>query len=540
MTSDRRVGGAVAVLALASGVFASAQNAPGRPVTPLTTLTIGIEDYVTLPITGSLDGTGQTDGMLARVNTVREEPGGARRLFIVDMNGPIYIVDKKSKELATYLDFNGREARPGIFHRLVYEAGYGNGVAHFEFDPDYRRNGRFYTVHIENPAITVSNLPDSAHTPGLNVTGYGTTPPIVTPGPTLHEAVLIEWTDTDTSNNTFEGTARELMRIQMNTRIHPLGEMSFDPTARRGTPEWRVMYIGCGDSGSGEARTVIRSNPQRLDTLVGKILRIIPDVNEHAGTSTLSENGRYRIPSDNPFVSTAGARKEIWAYGFRNPHRLTWTVDPTNAANNRLVATSIGLHTWETVNIVHKGANYGYSQREGNELLKPDNTTGPLPAVDKIPVQIGSTVTDEVVVPTYPVAEYAHTPSGGDAIGSGYLYEGKAVPALRGKFLFTDISTGRVWYADYKEMLAADDGDPKTMAAIHPVKIMWDKQEYDTMFPVTEQAYHARGGKDPDLPGRGAVSGAGRSDVRLGTDASGELYLYSKTDGVVRRITSPK
>ena len=191
---------------------------------------------------------------------------------------------------------------------------------------------------------------------------------------------------------------------------------------------------------------------------------------------------------------------------------------------------------------MHKGANYGYSEREGNELLKPDNNTAPLPAIDKIPVQIGSTVTDEVVVPTYPVLEYGHVPSGGDAIGSGYVYNGKAIPALRGKFLFTDISTGHVWYAEYKEMLAADDGDPKTMAPMHDVKILWDTDHkvYDTMFPITEAAYHARGGKDPDLPGRGTVSGAGRSDVRLGMDAAGELYLYSKTDGVIRQIVAAK
>ena len=489
-----------------------------------------------MPITGTLDGTGQTDGMLARVNSVREEPGGARRLFINDMNGPLYIVDKETKKFTTYLDFNGKDGKPGIFHRLIYEAGYGNGFAHFQFDPDYARNGKFYTVHIENPAVTASNLPDNASCPGLKTAGYATTPAVVTPGPILHEAVLIEWTDTNTSNSTFEGTARELLRVQLNTRIHPMGEVSFNPTARRGDPEWRVMYIGQGDSGSGEARGEMRQNPQRLDALVGKILRIIPDLNEHVATSTVSENGRYRIPNDNPFVNTAGARKEIWAYGFRNPHRLTWTIDPANPANNRLIATSIGLHTWETVNIVHKGANYGYSQREGNELLKPDNTTAPLPAVDKIPVQIGSTVTDEVVVPTYPVAEYAHVAGGGDAIGSGYLYTGKAIPALRGKFIFTDISTGHVWYVDYKDMLAADDGDPKTMAPLHEVKIMWRGQVYDTMYPITMAAYHERGGKDPDLPGRGTVSGAGRSDVRLGIDASGELYIYSKTDGIVRKL----
>jgi hypothetical protein len=219
---------------------------------------------------------------------------------------------------------------------------------------------------------------------------------------------------------------------------------------------------------------------------------------------------------------------------------LSWVIDPASPANTRLIATSIGLHTWETANIVRKGANYGYSEREGNELLKPDNNTGPLPAIDKIPVQIGSTVTDEAVVPTYPVLEYGHVPTGGDAIGSGYVYNGKAIPALRGKFIFTDISTGHVWYADYKDMLAADDGDPKTMAPIHDVKILWNGQVYDTMFPITEAAYHARGGKDPDLPGRAVISGRGRSDARLGMDAAGELYIYSKSDGVIRQIVDAK
>src|ERR1700687_2616018 len=88
------------------------------PASASAQLTIELKDYVALPITGALDGTGQTDGMLSRVNTVREEPGGAKRLFVNDMNGPLYIVDKETKQLTTYLDFNGRDHRPGIFHRL--------------------------------------------------------------------------------------------------------------------------------------------------------------------------------------------------------------------------------------------------------------------------------------------------------------------------------------------------------------------------------------------------------------------------------------
>ena len=130
------------------------------------------------------------------------------------------------------------------------------------------------------------------------------------------------------ANATFEGTARELMRLQQPLPPHPLGEMTFNPVARKGDPDWRMMYLGAGDSDSGEQSDSRRMNPQRLDTLVGKILRIVPDLREHTATSTVSENGRYRIPNDNPFATVAGARKEIWAYGLRNPHRLIWDVDP--------------------------------------------------------------------------------------------------------------------------------------------------------------------------------------------------------------------
>ena len=509
-------------------------------------VTLEIKNYVDMPVTGKVDGTGQTDGLLARVNSLREEPGGASRFFVNDLNGPVYILDKATRKLTTYLDFNGRDGRTGVFHKFAYETGWANGFVNLQFDPAYRSNGRFYTVHLEDPALAGSALPDNAHAAGFTVRGYETTTPIRTPGEIQREGVLIEWTDTNTSNTTFEGTARELMRIQLNTRIHPLGDLIFNPTARRGDAEWRVLYIGCGDGGSGESRTSIRSNPQRLDTLVGKILRIVPDPTEHQATSVVSDNGRYRIPSDNPFVSMQSARKEIWASGFRNPHRLHFAIDPADAGNNRLIANSIGLHTWETVNFVHRGANYGYSRREGNETLTPGNQiVKQLPEIDTIPVQVTDTVTNGTIAPTYPVIQYGHVPGGGDAIGSGVLYNGTLIPALRGKYIFTDITTGRIWYADYKEMLAAEAGHPGAMAERHEVKILWDdpldtpdagKKMYDTMFRIAETAYHVRGGKDPDLPGTSLVSGSGRADAHVAVDAAGELYIFTKADGVIRSV----
>ncbi len=508
--------------------------------------TLEIEDYAATPITGLVDGKGSNELLLSRVNTVREEAGSAKRFFISDLNGPLYVFDKATKTFSVYLDFNGNEGKTGIFRKLTIMQGYGNGLNGFHLDPAYTRNGKFYTVHVEDPALPGSNLPTNASFPALNVSGYTTTEAIRTPGPLQNEGVLVEWTDSNPSNSTFEGTARELLRVQLNTRSHPMGDLIFNPTARRGDPDWRVLYVECGDGASGESKIVsIRSNPQRLDNLEGKILRIIPDLDEHVATSTVSENGRYRIPNDNPFVSTPGARKEIWAYGFRNPHRLNWAVDPANPANNRLIANSVGLRTWETVYLVHKGANYGYAEREGNEKLEPDNTTGPLPPVDKIPMQIGDEATGNMVVPTYPVIQYGHGPNGGDSIGSGFVYNGKAIPALRGKYVFTDLTTGRIWYADYRDMLAADDGKPSTLAAIREVKVRWNNPDdspdggttaYGDMYPIVEAAYRARGGRSPSLQGPPRLVKGGRADVRLAIDASGELYLYSKGDGMIRAV----
>ena len=144
--------------------------------------------------------------------------------------------------------------RPGMFHRLSYEQGYGNGLNCFVFDPDYRRNGKFYTVHMEESGMNGSSVPDNKNFPGLNTTGYVPTAAIGSPGPAIIEGVIVEWTDTNISNSTFEGRAREILRVQLTGRAHPMGEIMFNPAARPGDPDWRVMYIGQGDSASGESK----------------------------------------------------------------------------------------------------------------------------------------------------------------------------------------------------------------------------------------------------------------------------------------------
>ena len=531
-----------AVLAATTGAGAQRARLP-KASAPATALALEIADYVSLPMTGLPDGAGNNAGSLARINVMRQEPRPGGRFFVNDLTGPLYILDAASKAATTYLDFNGRGSRTGLFDKLTTEAGLASGFISFEFDPDYARTGRFYTIHLEEIALPGTPTPDNQSVHGLDVAGYAATAPIATPGSVDHEGVLIEWTDANIANTTFEGRARELLRIPLNSRIHPLGDVSFNPAARPGDADWRVLYVACGDGGAGDSRGANRLNGQRLDTLVGKILRIVPDLGEHANDSTVSTNGRYRVPRDNPFVSVAGARPEIWAYGVRNPHRLGWRIESGTA---HLIVSMIGWRIWETVLLIHKGGNYGFPLREGGEVVDGERTSALLPQPDVVPVQVTDTITAGAVTPLYPVLRYSHGQDGGDAIAGGFVYSGKRIPQLAGKFVFGDISTGRLWWADFKEMRAADDGVARTMAPIHELQIWWDdpadspdrgRQLYRTMAPIVTAAYHARGGRDPDLPGTGAVAGSGRVDLRFAIDRSGELYLLSKSDGVVRAVT---
>lgn len=536
------IAAALAVVCAAGGV----RGAQARATIPVPEIALEIADYAALPITGLPEGTGNNAGSLARINFMREEPAPAGRLFVNDLTGPMYVVDRRTKHATPYLDFNGRGDRTGLFDKLTTEAGLASGFISFEFDPAYATNGRFYTIHLEEIALPGGQVPDNQNLPGLDVSGYTPSPPVPTPGAIDHEAVIIEWSDSNIANATFEGRARELLRIPLNNRIHPIADLTFNPTARPGDADWRVMYVACGDGGSGDQRTAVRLNPQRLDTVVGKILRIVPDLTAHTPESRVSENGRYRVPNDNPFVSLAGARPEIWAYGLRNPHRLSWNVDRRNASAPHLIAAIIGWRTWETVAIIHKGANYGFPAREGAQLLNGDAVSSDLPQPDELPVLVNDVTTAGVVAPTYPVLRYAHGQAGGDAIAGGFVYRGTRIPQLAGKYVFGDISTGRLWYSDLRAMLAADDGMARTLAEIHELQVWWDdpadapdrgRRLYPTMAPVVAAGYHARGGKDPDLPGTAAVAGSGRVDLRLAVDRAGELYLLSKSDGMIRAIT---
>jgi hypothetical protein len=491
-----------------------------------------------------------------------------------DASAILYILDKSTKKFTPYIDF------AQVFPKFSSARGNSTGLISIAFDPAYAKNGKFYTVHSEYLGKNAAAVPTSAQLPGLNLEGYQVTPPVNPPaGRVCCESVVVEWMDTNIRDAKFEGTAREILRVGFSFTRHQMDDLIFDPLAKPGSSDYRNLYISLGDGGAGEVAGVTHSFPQQLNALPGKILRITPDISLHPADQ-LSSNGRYRIPSTgsdpNPFVAVKGARPEIFAYGLRNPHRLNWDM-PTNT----LLANEIGLHLWEEVDIIHKGANYGYPEREGNEQLfvgGPNNgKTGSLaspPTVSPDPDVLTVEGLESPVTPLYPAAVYSHRD--GDAIGSGGVYRGKLMPQLVGKYIFNDMTTGRLFYADLKEMIATQ-GQRNKQAAVHELQVMY-KSPYGTsgqaavkrrMYDIVADEYaHKEGKPQPKTAGAGSnegvlpgfavnpggwqaetfVSGTqntddgpyggGRADVRVVFGGDGEIYVLSKSDGMIRKMVS--
>lgn len=530
-----------------------------------------LEDYAQLPLSGrngSITSFGPNVNLadqLARPTHIRSEPTNApladSRFFVTDLNRNLYILDKNTRTFTPYINFQS------IFRKYYNAGGFAGGLNPIAFDPEYASNGIFYTAHLEAPTVAGSAAATNLNLPSLDLSGYSTNAAMNPPaGSVPYESVLIEWHDTNINNATFEGSAREIMRVGLNSRIHPMGDLMFNPLAQPGDADYRNLYIAIGDGSAGETAGTTHPTPQRLDAVQGKILRITPDITLRPADE-LSANGKYRIPTTgadpNPFVdvSLTNLKKEIFAYGFRNCHRFSW-----DTVANVIVENDIGLHAWEEVNLVHKGGNYGYGEREGAEKLFICTSCGTTNQKTSSQVGVAFPSPDELTVtglvsavtPIYPVALYSHWD--GDGISSGFVYRGSLMPGLYGKYIFGDIANGRMFYADFNEMLAADDGDINTVAQTHELQIVYDNP-LDVpdagfarwrLFDIVALTYTNRGGNagSQRLPGsaestgpgktdvNGVLYGSGRVDLRLCQGNDNEIYVISKSDGSIRKMVA--
>jgi uncharacterized repeat protein (TIGR03806 family) len=171
-----------------------------------------------------------------------------------------------------------------------------------------------------------------------------------------------------------------------------------------------MLYVTSGD-GTSDSDTNLRG--QDMTQLTSKVLRIDVD---HP-----SPGESYSVPSDNPFVNRPEIRPETWAFGLRNPWRMSY-----DAKTQQLWVGNNGQDLWETAYLVTKGANYGWSVYEGRHLFQPGRSLGPAP-----------------VVP--PTVEHHHSEA--RSMTGGVVYHGARYPDLQGAYIYGDYSTGKIWAA---------------------------------------------------------------------------------------------
>ena len=287
---------------------------------------------------------------------------GSGRAFVVEQDGTIRVFpnrrDVKPQHLKTFLDLR----------EVVTRADNELGLLGLAFHPSYRTNGQFFVFYSHKE----------------------------------HASVLSRFTVSRSDPDRADRSSEEvLLRIPKRYPVHNGGSIEFGPDG--------FLYAGVGDGGA--ARDA-HGNGQSLETLKGKVLRL--DVNRR------DPGRKYAIPKDNPFVARGPkVRGEIWAYGLRNPWRLSF--DPRTGT---CWCGDVGESDFEEINVITKGGNYGWSLREGRH---PFGRGGSPPRPDLID----------------PIWEYPHTE--GRAVTGGVVYRGKRLPKLEGAYLFADYIIGNIW-----------------------------------------------------------------------------------------------
>ncbi|MEK0450789.1 MAG: hypothetical protein RL088_3057 [Verrucomicrobiota bacterium] len=200
-----------------------------------------------------------------------------------------------------------------------------------------------------------------------------------------------------------------------------------------------LLFVSSGD---GTSDGDVDLAGQNIGSLRSKILRINVD--------TTDDKTPYTVPSDNPFVNVSGFAPETWAYGLRNPWRLTY-----DALSDQLWAGENGQDHWEYARLVRRGANYGWSHFEGAHVFNAEHKLGP----DRV---------------TFPEIEHSHAEF--RSLTGGFVYRGAKLPELAGAYVYGDFGTGRIWAAKH---------DGKSM--------LWNRELADTSFAITSIVADADG-----------------------------------------------
>ncbi len=352
---------------------------------------------------------------------------GSGRMMVGEQRGRIRIFRNGMLEPTPFLDLGAKlcTERAGYDERgllgMAFHPGFSTSVS-----PGFRK---FYIFYIANSPLA----------------------PGVTADPVDSREVISEFQVSATNPDVADlASERVLLTWDKPQFNHAGGGLEFGPDG--------YLYFTVGDGGSSQDNFAghtggsttrpagAMGNAQDLTKLFGKMHRIDP-------LGTNGPGGQYGIPADNPFAAGAGgARREIYAYGLRNTWRFSF--DSRTGGTNRLIAADVGQGEVEEIDIITKGANFGWRNREGSFV--PTFSTG-------APAIVG-TVTD-------PIAQYAHPgvikgspalPQYGVSVAGGYIYRGSAIPALVGKYVFGDYSVSTT--APNGPMLGLEETSPGVWA----------------------------------------------------------------------------
>lgn len=388
---------------------------------------------------------------LAKITKLESESNSGRT-FVSDQHGTLY--ELKNGTYSVYLPL--KELRP----KLISRPGLATGLGSYAFHPEFAKNGLLYTSHTE-PGGTLPA--DFDYADSINV---------------RMQWVLTEWKTDSPESETFQGEGQEFMRINVVTQIHGVQELAFNPHATPGSEDYGLLYVALGDGGSAESGFAFIADHQG-SKIWSSIMRIDP-----AGTN--SKNGKYGIPQNNPFANQPGKAGEVFAYGFRNPNRVFWD------ESGNMLATEIGHHNVEELNLIKAGNFYGWPIREGTFIINPYGNMSDL-------FEIGDQ--DDKLDVTHPLIQIDHDEISA-IIGGYFMPDGP----LKGKWLFGDIPSGRLLFADLSDL----DNIPPVQS--------WG---------ITYQ------GKEMSLR---ELCGNNRVDLKFGQDKTGQVYLMTKADGKIYKI----